>query len=635
MKQKQKLTTALTTAMTWLVAMSSILASSIFASSMTTGEVPQRSDIQTKYTWDLGVFYEDDAAWEADFNLLKEGIAGFEQYRGKLAESPDHLLGALQLNDSLDVILSNLYVYAGLKLDEDQRRSEYQEMSGRIRGLYAQLSAANSFIEPEILAINNDKLLSWLNQHPELTVFRFYLENLIRSKEHILSQKEEEILALAGPLASSPGEIFGMINNADIDYGTVVDEDGNEVALTKERYSKLLESRNRDVRRRVNEAYNQAYLNYENTLAATLASSVKKDWFYAQARKYNSCLEMALDGSNIPPDVFHNLIDAANSNLEPIHKWASLRKRILGVDTLYTYDLWAPLLDRESTDYPYDEAVRIVLDGVKPLGTKYCNDLAKGFDSRWVDVYETEGKESGAYCWGSGTSHPVVLLNYNNTLNYVFTVAHEMGHAMHHEYTRLNEPNLYAGHYTFTAEVASTVNEALLIKKMLDNTTDRDDRIELLIHYIEQIIGTFYTQVMFSEFEMAIHDRVEEGGAISADFLRETYRNIYQKYWGPELVIDEINDLGGMRIPHFYSQFYVYQYATCYAAAQALSHRILNDEPGALDAYHNFLATGRSKYPVDILRDAGVDMTRPEPITRTIDLLGELVDEVERLLDEA
>ena len=630
MMQKQKLTAVLALLMLLMVSVATVT-----AENMTKGAIPQREDIDDKYKWDLSGFYADDAAWEADYVRLQEGIDGFEKYRGHLGDSPDNLLACLAYQDSLDIILSDLYVYANLKLDEDQRKSQYQEMSGRIRGLYAQYSAATSFIQPELLTMSSDRLLGWLRDHPELAVYRHYFEDLVRSKEHILSEAEENILALAGPLTSSPSEIFSMLNNADISYGTVLDEDGNEIELTRERYSRLMESPDRTVRRAANQAYNKAYLNYINTLASTLSASVKKDWFMAQARKYNSCLEMSLDGNNIPTDVFHNLIDAASSNLEPLHKWASIRKRILGVDTLYTYDLWAPLLNRKGEDIPYEKAVDMVLEGVKPLGDKYVKDMAEGFNSRWADVYETEGKQSGAYNWGSGTSKPVVLLNYNNTLNYVFTVAHEMGHAMHHEYTRLNEPNLYSGHSLFCAEVASTVNEALLIKSLLDETSDREERIDLLVKYIEQIVGTFYTQVMFSEFEIAIHDHVENGGAISADFLRRTYRDIYQKYWGPELVIDSINDLGGMRISHFYRQYYVYQYATCYAAAQDITRRILDNEEGALDRYMQFLATGTSKYPVDILRDAGVDMTRPEPVAETIKLLGELVNEVEQLLDEA
>jgi oligoendopeptidase F len=598
-----------------------------------TGQLKQRADVEPQYKWNLADMYPDDAAWEKDFIFLKENFPRLDQFRGKLASSPELLRSAFSLRDSLSLISDDLYVYANLKLDEDNRVSAYQEMADRISGLNAQLSEASSYFDPEILAMDDAHLASFVAA-PALADHAFYLQGLIRSKEHILSDKEEALLAAASPVTSSFSRVFSMINDADINYGTIVDENGDEVTLSKGRYSAMLESPDRRVRRDANRAYNGAYLKYINSLSATLASSVKKDHFMATARKYPTCLDLSLDANNIPTSVFHKLIEAVNSNLAPLHKWASLRKQMMGVDTLYPYDLWVPLVKEGHRKYDYAEAMEVVTKGLTPMGKSYLADFKTGLTSGWVDVYETEGKGSGAYQWGTYGSHPYLLLNYTGSLEDIFTLAHEMGHAMHSFYTNRHEPYQYSNHYLFTAEVASTCNEAVLIKYMLEQATDKQEKINLLNYYIEQIIGTFYTQVWFSEFELAIHQRVEEGGALSADFFRQTYRDIYQKYWGPELVIDSINDVGGLRISHFYRQYYVYQYATCYAAAQMISQRILEQQKGALEQYQTFLSTGSSKYPVDILKDAGVDMTTTEPVDRTIELFAGLVDQLETLLNE-
>lgn len=612
--------------------LAAILCLAPFAQSQT-GALKQRSDIEPKYKWNLTDMFASDKAWEETFTFLKENLPSLEQFKGKIAESPEVLYSALRLRDSLGLISDNLYVYANLKLDEDNRQSSYQEMADRISGLNAQFNSTISYLEPELLAMDKARLSEYINS-PVLKDYKFYVEMQVHSKEHILSDKEEALLAAGAPVFSAPGRIFGMINDADISYGTIIDENGNEVELSKGRYSQMLESPDRRVRRDANQLYNKAYLKYINSLGATLASSVKKDWFLASARNYPTCLDMSLDPNAIPTSVFHNIIDAVNANLAPLHKWAGLRKRMMGVDTLYPYDLWVPLVKEGQKRYTYEEALDLVTKGLQPMGKQYMADFTKGLTSGWIDVYETEGKGSGAYQWGTYSSHPYLLLNFTGSLEDVFTLAHEMGHGMHSYYTNRHEPYQYSNHYLFTAEVASTCNEAVLIKYLLDRTKDKQEKIALLNHYIEQIIGTFYTQVWFSEFELAIHKRVEEGGALSADFMRQIYREIYTKYWGPELVIDSINDLGGLRISHFYRQYYVYQYATCYAAAQMISQRILNKERGALEQYQQFLSTGTSKYPVDVLKDAGVDMTTPEPVNRTIDLFASLVDEMEKLLDE-
>lgn len=613
-----------------IVAAASILCLCLIAQAQT-GQLKQRSDIEPQYKWKLEDMFATSAVWEQTYVSLKDNIKLLEQYRGKLTSSPDVLHAALQLRDSLSLVSENLYVYANLKLDEDNRVSESQERGDRISSLNAQLSEASSYFEPEILAMDAATLNSFVAS-PALSEYAFYLQTLIRSKEHILSDKEEALLASAGPVTGSISRIFSMINDADIKYGTIIDENGNEVELSKGRYSTMLESPDRRVRRDANQAYNKAYLKYVNSLSATLAASVKKDYWLANARKYPTCLDMSLDPNAIPTSVYHKLIEAVNANLTPLHKWASLRKKMLGVDTLYPYDLWVPLVKEGQKKYDYAQAVDMITKGLQPMGQTYLADFQKGLNSGWVDVYETEGKGSGAYQWGTYSSHPYLLMNYSGSLEDVFTLAHEMGHAMHSFYTNRHEPYQYSNHYLFTAEVASTCNEAVLIKYMLEKTKDKQEKINLLNYYITQIIGTFYTQVWFSEFELAIHQRVEDGGALSADFFRQTYRDIYQKYWGPELVIDSVNDVGGLRISHFYSQYYVYQYATCYAAAQMISQRIMEKQKGALEQYQRFLSTGNSKYPVDVLKDAGVDMTTSEPVDRTIKLFASLVDQLEKLL---
>ncbi len=599
------------------------------------GSIPQREDIDDKYKWRVEDMYETLDAWESDFVKLQSALTEFDQYRGHLGDSPEMLLNCLKLNDNLSIIEANLWVYAYLKLDEDNRKSEYQELTGRIQALYAQLAEAESFIEPELLALDRTKVESFMKQSPALEEYRFYLEDQLRQKEHILSEKEEAILAAMVPVTRAPSNIFNMIDNADLKLGTVINTEGDTIDLTWGRYARIMESTDRDLRRRANDTVQTAYIKYINTLGATFGSSLAKDWALAKVRGYKTCLGASLDGNNIPADVVHNLVETVNANIEVLHKWTSLRKRILGYDTLYTYDLSVPLGFVFDKEYSYEECVDILTAGVKPLGDQYVKDLQRGLKSGWVDVYETEGKGTGAYSWGTYTSHPYVLMNYTGRLDDLFTLTHEMGHALNSFYANQAEPYIYHNYTLFTAEVASTCNEALIIKHLLANAESKEEKLALLNHYIRQIRGTFFTQVMFTEFELAVHERIESGQAVSVDYFRKTYREIYQKYNGPDLVIGENNDMSGMKISHFYRQYYVYQYATGYAAAEALSQKILEEGTPARDAYLKFLATGSSAYPVDILKAAGVDMTSPEPVERTIRLFGELVDQMEQLLDES
>jgi oligoendopeptidase F len=596
--------------------------------------IPQRQDIPDKYKWRVDDMYPTPAAWEADFERLKAGIGAFEKYKGLLGESADALLQCLRLQDSLSIIDGNLYVYANLKLDEDNRQSQYQELAGRSTALDAQFGEAAAFVEPEILTIDPARLESFLKENAQLATYRFYLEDKIRLKAHILSAPEEEILALASPMLGAPMKIFNMIDNADHKLGTVVDKDGNRIDLTYGRYGRILRETDRDMRRQANDTVQNSWVRYVNTLAANLGALVDKDLFLTKARKYNSTLERSLDGNNIPTSVFRNIIEAVNAKLPILHKWTGLRKKVLKVDTLYTYDLAVPLAPEMEKRFGYEEAKAILMKGLAPLGSKYMKDVERGLNSGWVDVFETEGKATGGYNWGTYTSHPYILLNYDSTLELTFTLAHEMGHALQRKYTDATEPYIYHGHSLFTAEVASTCNEAILMQYLINTASSKQEKIMLLNQYITQIEGTFVDQVMYSEYEDMLHEYVRNGGAVSVDFFRSTYRELLQKYYGPEVVIGPLNDMGVLKVYHFYRTYYVYQYATSYAAAQMISQKILAGDKQALDAYMKFLATGTSQYPMEILKEAGVDMNSPEPVDRTLKLLGDLVDQMEQLLKE-
>ena len=595
-------------------------------------EAPTRDQIEDKYKWDLTDFYPSDQTWEESLNQLKSQITQMEEFKGKLGSSGDVLARCLMLSDSLGIKAHRLYVYANLKLDEDQRVSKYQQMSRQSRSLMSDIGQAGAFIEPEILKIPDETLKSFLGSSKDLALYRFYLEDLLRRKAHVMSEEVENVLALAGSVTAGPNNVFDMIDNADIKFPVVTDENGDKVELTRQRLSKLLESTNRAIRKEASDAYNDTYLKYSNALGANLASSVEGDMFYTKVRGYKTDLDRSLDANNIPTSVFFNLIDAVNKNLAPLHKYVSLRKKLLGLDTLFVYDMSVPLVPEAKMEFTYDEAKELTLKALQPLGEEYLKNIRNAFDSRWIDVYETQGKYSGAYSWNTYSVHPVALFNFAGTLENVFTLAHEMGHAMHSYYSNISEPYVYAGHSLFTAEVASTCNEALMMKYMIDNAKDKDQKLYLLNYYIEQIFGTFYSQVWFSEFEQKIHDVVESGGALSSESMRKLYREIYVKYYGPDYFIPENRDLGALRIDHFYRMYYVYQYATGYAAAQMLSKMILDKQPGATDAYLKFIRTGSSDYPINVLKKAGIDMTTPVPVENTIKIFSDLVDQFEQLI---
>lgn len=500
------------------------------------------------------------------------------------------------------------------------------------QSLLTELTEASSYIEPEILAIPEETVRKFLAENTELQVYTQYFENIIRQREHVLPREMEELLASAGEMAEGPKDIFSMFNNADIRFPEIEGEDGEPVEVTHGRFISLLQSRDRGVRKRAFEALYGVYGSYRNTLAAVYRANVKQSVFYARARKYTSDLEAALDGSRIPVSVYDNLIDAVHEYLPLMHRYVSLRKRLLRVDELHMYDLYVPMVSEAEKRIPFEQAKDMVLEGLKPLGGEYQELLQKGFSSGWIDVYENQGKRSGAYSWGVYGTHPYVLLNYQENLNNVFTLAHEMGHALHSWYSDGEQPYIYAGYKIFVAEVASTCNEALLIRYLIENSTDTREKAYLINYFLEQFRTTLYRQAMFAEFEKITHGLQEKGETLTADRLCRIYYGLNRDYFGEDICIDREIELEWARIPHFYTPFYVYQYATGFSAAIALSGRILREGEAAVEDYKRFLKGGSSMYPLELLRMAGVDMEKKEPVEDALRVFEKYLDEMEGLV---
>jgi oligoendopeptidase F len=489
-------------------------------------------------------------------------------------------------------------------------------------------------VDPALVAIPREKVLAWMDKNEDLALYRHSFDDLWRQQQHVLSEDEERILSLAGDLSSTPGSVYSQMMNADLSFGTYVDENGEEVEMTQARYGTAMRNPSRDVRERAWGVYYDGYERYLHAATAAYAGAVKRDLFYTTARGYESCAQRALDADNVPVEVLDNLIATVNANLDPIRRYNEIRMRIMDVDTLRHWDEYVPLVPSLDEEIPYERAVETILAGLHPLGETYVSDMRKGFDSRWVDVYENVGKRSGAYSWGAYSTHPYMLMNYESKLDDMFTLAHEMGHSMHTFYANAGQPQVYADYPIFLAEVASTTNEALLMDDLLKRTQDREKRIFLLNHWIDQIQGTMYTQVMFSEFEKRAHEMAEAGEPLTVDALGAVYLDLISRYSGGVTTYTDRSGGGWIRIGHFYRNFYVYKYATSYAAATALAKRILDGEPGAREAYLELLASGSSDYPMDLLRKAGVDLSTPAPIQATCDLLARLVDELDTLLSQ-
>lgn len=596
--------------------------------------LPKRSEVDFKYTWAIEDLYASDDLWQKEYDKVKEMLLVLTKYQGKLAGSSENLLSFLKFSDEINKLLERVYVYANQKYHEDTASSVYQDLSNKSNALSVQVSSAMSFATPEILSIPEETLYSFLRENAELKLYDFYLNDIVRLKPHVLSGEMEELLADAGEIADAAGNIFSMFNNADIKFPEIKDENGENVKITHGRYGQLLESNDRRVRKEAFECVYATYQSYRNTLAAAFSANVKQEVFFAKARKYTSTLERALDGANIPIGVYTNLIDAVHENLNLMHRYVSVRKKLLGLKELHMYDIYSPLVSDVKMEIPFDEAKKIVAKGLAPMGEDYIKILKEGYNNRWIDIYENENKRSGAYSWGAYGTHPYVLLNYNETLNNVFTLAHEMGHAIHSYYSDKTQPYVYAGYKIFVAEVASTCNESLLIDYMLKTTKDKKEKAYLINHFLEKFKGTLFRQAMFAEFEMITHKKVEEGESLTADALCKIYHDLNVAYFGNDIVIDSEIDMEWARIPHFYNAFYVYQYSTGYSAAIALSRRILKEGAKAVADYVRFLSSGSSNYPIELLKAAGVDMSTKEPVNQALQLFSELLTQMEELMQE-
>ncbi len=506
-------------------------------------------------------------------------------------------------------------------------------MTDRAAMLSSLAGAAYSFVEPEILKMTDEQLQKMSGQFPKTDIYDFYITELIRSRRHIRSEEVEELLAQSAMVARGAENIFTMLDDADMTYPDVKDEDGNMVKLTKQRYAKILESTNGEVRKNAHSAFYSSYKDHLNTLSASLGSTINNDVFYTKARGFKSCLHNSLDADNIPNEVYHSLISTTEKHIEGLHKYVALRKKILKLEKLHSYDMFCPLFPERDYEVKYDEAVEAVIESASPLGTDYANTLKYSFANRWVDVYETEGKGSGAYNWGNYKVHPFILMNYNGTIDNMFTLAHEMGHAMHSHLSCSKQPYQKAGYSIFVAEVASTLNEGLLLEHLLKKSTDDLDRLFILNRQMDNTVGTFFNQVMYASFELTIHETVEKGGALSPDMMTDLWRGLTEKYYGPHLTIDDYSVIKWCRIPHFYMMYYVFQYATSYAASQAIMSKFMAGDKSIVDKYIEMLSAGGSDYPIELLKNCGVDMTKPDAVEATVKMFADQVDEMVRLAE--
>ncbi|MCB6994662.1 oligoendopeptidase F [bacterium 210820-DFI.6.37] len=591
-----------------------------------------REQIDKKYKWNIEDMFPDEARIDRDLEDVLAETEEYKKFMGHLTESAAVLLNALKARDAIWQKLERVYVYARMRRDEDNRKTQYQAMTDKCQSVIAQVSAAMSFFTPELLDAPEETLLSYIDQEPGLKEYEFFLRDLLREKAHVLTKAEENILAQMSEITGSTNDIFTMLNNADIKFGKITDEDGDEVELTHGNYITFMESHDRSVRKEAYEHMYAAFKSMINTIGTTYNYNTKTDVISARIRKYDSARQAALSGDNIPGEVYDNLVKVVGDYLPTVHRYMEIRKRLLGVEQLRMYDIYVPLIELPKKDIPYEEGLEMMREALAPLGEEYIQRMNEGLKAGWVDVYENEGKTSGAYSFGSYDSMPYILLNYTNTLKDVFTIVHEMGHSMHSSYTREAQPYIYGSHSIFTAEVASTVNESLLMRHLLDNEKDPTMRKYLLNLYIEEFRTTLFRQTMFAEFEDLTHKAIEQGQVLTAEWMCEEYQKLNDKYFGPAVAKDDTIRYEWARIPHFYNAFYVYKYATGYSAATAISNKILTEGTPARDAYIQFLKTGESDHPIQLLKLAGVDMSSPKPIIEAMETFKSLVDEFEKLV---
>lgn len=592
----------------------------------------KRSEADSKYTWKLEDMVAEDSQWEQMFKEAAGEISEYASYKGRLAGSADTLYACLLFDDKLSQKIERLYVYARMRSDEDTTVQRYQDMFSRAQTLSYRAAENSSFLVPEILSMDRELLEQYMAADNGIGHFKRALEIILARRDHTLSGEMEELLAQSYDATQGASQIFTMFNNADVKFPVITGENGEGIQITHGNYISLMENQDRRIRKDAFEGLYSVYEQFSNTLAAAFSSNVKQAVFYAKAKKYASSREYYLADNEVPELVYDNLVKAVRENIVKLHEYTRVRKDVLGVDELHMYDLYVPMVAAADRRYTYEEAKSIVLEGLAPLGEEYLSLLKQGFDSRWIDVYENEGKRSGAYSWGTYGSHPYVLLNFHGTLNDVFTLAHEMGHSIHTWYSDRNQPFTYAGYKIFVAEVASTCNEALLIRHLLKKAGSREEKAYLLNHFLESYRGTLFRQTMFAEFEDMAHKKAARGESLTAESLCSIYRQLNADYFGPAMTVDRQIDYEWERIPHFYTPFYVYQYATGFSAAVAISSRIMSGEPGALEGYKKFLSGGCSMKPIDLLKLCGVDMSTTRPVDEALGFFGELIEEFKKCI---
>lgn len=600
---------------------------------MNTKELKTRDQIDSKYKWNIETMIPDESVISGELETIKKEAEAYgEDFAGRLTESADTLLAAFQKRDDIWRRLEKIYVYARMRRDENNAETKYQAMADQCNSVIAAVSASMAFFTPELLSASEETIPAYIDAAPGLEIYRFAICDTMRQKAHILTQAEENILAQMSEITGATNDIFTMLNNADIKFGTIIDEDGDETEVTHGNFIKFMESHDRDVRKNAYNAVYDAYKELINTIASAYNYNTKTDVVSARIRKYESARAAALSGDNIPAEVYDNLVAEVHKNLPAMHRYVELRKKLLGVDKLYMYDMYVPLIKLPETSVSFEEGLDIMRDALQPLGEEYLTKMNKGIEEGWIDVYENKGKTSGAYSFGCYDSYPYILLNYTDTLKDVFTIIHEMGHSMHSRYTRDEQPYIYGSHSIFTAEVASTVNESLLMQHLLRTEDEKEMRKYLLNMHLEEFRTTLFRQTMFAEFEDITHKAIESGETLTAEWMCQQYEDLNAQYYGSAVEKDDVIRYEWARIPHFYNAFYVYKYATGYSAATAISKKILTEGKPAAQDYIRFLKTGESDHPIELLKIAGVDMSSPLPVQQAMETFNQLLDEFESLL---
>ncbi|MDD5793567.1 oligoendopeptidase F [Clostridium sp. HCP1S3_B4] len=594
-------------------------------------ELKKREEIDDKYKWKLDKIYKNSSDFDKAFEDLKKEAPSLLNFAGKLSDK-NNIIGYFKLSEKLGREAEKLYVYAHMKCDEDTQNQENQARMNKIDAYMAEYASYSAYFVPEILALKDGFIEDLIKNDKNFKEYKFLLETILKEKPHVLSKEKEELLALASDCLGASESVYNMLTNADMTFGKIKDENGKEIEITEGNYSTYIKSKDRDVRKNAFKTLFREYKKFENTIATTLSSSVKTFNFGANIRNYKGPLEASLEPNNIPISVYKNAIKTINDNIKSLHRYVDIKKKLLGLKDMHMYDLYVPIIEIPKEHIEFDEAVKVANEALKPLGKEYLDIFNEGINSGWIDIYQNRGKKGGAYSWGSYDTMPYVLLNYNYELNDISTLVHEMGHSLHSYYSRKNQSYIYANYTLFCAEVASTTNEALLIHYEIEKEKDKKKKLYLINQELEQIRTTVFRQLMFAEFELYTHEALNEGEALTASDFNKKWHELNVKYFGPDMIVDEEIDIEWARIPHFYSDYYVYQYATGYAAATAFANSILDGKEGAVEKYKGFLKRGGSLYPIDILKEAGVDMTTPKPIEATIKRFNELLDMMEEEL---